>query len=104
MGKLKEIGHCSCCRDKMWARDTLSDIWPGVCATMLLADGSTMDLTLCDACAESPDFDVTWENILEGWAFEGAIKYTAIQSSENFILCLLYAMPWARKSLNGAVD
>jgi hypothetical protein len=47
---------------------------------------------------------VTWKNVLEGWDFEGAIKYTAKQSSENFILCKLYSMPWARKSLNGAVN
>jgi len=94
MGKCKRIGHCSCCEEHLWDGGDAPTTWPGVRTTTMLADGSIMDLTLCDACGENPDLNVIWTNVLEGWDFEDAIEYAAKQSRENFILCILCVRPW----------
>jgi len=93
MGQCKELGHCSCCREHVWDKDMPSGTWPGVFANTMLGDGSLMAITLCDACAESPDLDKTWANVLEGWDYEGATSYVSKQSRENFIVAVLYTKP-----------
>jgi len=98
MSKHKKIGHCSCCLERLWdGRDSTikTDTWPGVQATTMLADGSLMDVTLCDACTQDPDLEDIWETVIQGWDAEGSFDYASKQSRTNFILDVLYTTPWA---------
>lgn len=90
----KAIGHCACCSQFVWDVHSDPQGWTGSRSTMLLADGSHMDVTLCKKCETDPDFDAIWQNVLAGWAAESAEVYAAMQAETNFILSLLYNMSW----------
>lgn len=88
------VGHCACCSEFVWDAGSDPAQWPGSRCTMLLADGSQMDVTLCPKCLRDPDFDLIWKNVVAGWAAEKAEDYAAKQATKNMILSLLYNTPW----------
>ena len=90
----KAIGHCACCSEFVWDVRTDPAGWVGKRSTMMLADGSHMDVTLCPTCLKDPDYDAIWKNVIAGWVAEGAEDYAAKQAVKNTILTLLYSMPW----------
>ena len=92
--KPKHIGHCTGCGEYLWDPQTDPAFWRGERATVLLADGSQMAITLCDKCLANPDLDIIWSVIIDGWFAEGATAYVAKQHKENLILCVLYSTPW----------
>lgn len=90
----KMVGFCADCSTHIWDAGTDPKSWGGKRATMLLANGSFMDVTLCNDCLENPNLDRIWENVLEGWIAEGGGKYAAWQAKDDFILSMIYTMPW----------
>ena len=88
------VGFCADCSTHIWDAGTDPNSWEGRRATMILANGSFMDVTLCHKCLEAPNFDRIWENVLDGWIAEGGGKYAIWQAKSNFILDMIYTMPW----------
>lgn len=95
--KRKCAGNCACCEAHVWDEQDDLASWPGKRATMMLADGSHMPVTLCNSCLENSDLDAIWQIVINGWIAEGATEYAAKQMNSNFILCILYTTPWVNE-------
>ena len=95
----KKLGHCSDCGEHLWiAEDSLASR-PGERITVILADGSLMDLTLGDCCVAEPDLDSIWQRVVAGWKNENAVDYAAKQMRKNCILGIFYSKKWTQVEL-----
>ena len=70
----KLLGHCAQCNEMCWDPHAYPEqpqsTWTGVRAHFMLSDGSLMPLTMCEKCAEAPDFELIWDVVLGGWLDE----------------------------------
>lgn len=85
-------GVCWQCGTRCYELGTPQAEWSGRRVGFLLADGSHMDLTMCEACAADPDLELLWWRVLDGW--DRTPAYVARQLRQNCILGVLYALPW----------
>ena len=95
----KKVGHCSDCGSFVWTSDVPVEQRFGKRVTVILADGSLMDLTLGDCCVANPDLDSIWQRVVAGWKNENAIDYSAKQMRGNCILAVFYSKKWTQVEL-----
>jgi len=83
----------------MFHRDAPVRLRGGWRATYILADGTYMDLSLCDDCLdEGEDLDAMWDVVMQGWlalapdAHHPWVEQQA--ASGNFILARVYEQRW----------
>ena len=108
MTHAKLLGHCTQCQTLLWDPHALppqpKSTYKGLRATVMLSDGSIMDLSMCPDCAEAPDLDLLWEVVMSGWLAE-PIKATDSPTLRDdqvmkqfgrgtFILDLFYTEKW----------
>ena len=95
---LKKPGHCSQCTKHLWDREDDYRGRVGKRASFLLANGTIMDLTMCDDCIASPDLERLWFQVVAGWR-GGNVDAERVDIAKavntNFFLALLYTQPWA---------
>ena len=95
----KVPGQCACCRCHMWHQGAPVHLLGGWRASYTLADGTIMDLSLCDDCLdEGEDLDAIWDVVVQGWlADEPTHRHQDVDrqvESGNFILARAYEMRW----------
>ncbi len=96
---VKRLGCCTQCGAVLWDAKQPPSARPGVQATVVLADGSWMSLTVCAECFAAPDLDRMWGQVLAGWLQGKTVSlagkdYVARQARDNFILACLFGLPW----------
>ena len=108
MTHAKLLGHCAQCNVMCWDPHAYPvqprSTWTGLRAHFMLSDGSLMPLTLCEACATEPDYELIWEVVMSGWLSEPARPdeapdirddYGLTQHARGtFILDLFYTEKW----------
>ncbi len=95
---IRKPGHCVQCGELLWDREDDYRGRTGKRASFMLANGTIMDLTMCDGCLETPDFELLWYNVMSGWRSGNAdaeFPNIAEAANTNCILALLYTQPWA---------
>ena len=94
---IKKPGHCTQCGAHLWDREDDFKGRAGKRATFILANGTVMDLTMCDDCLEHVDCEKVWFQVLAGWrgGNADAVREDIAQAvNTNFILALLYTQDW----------
>ena len=99
----KTAGHCSKCNEKVFEiRNQPGRAYVGhptadaLCVSLLMLDGSTADVTVCEACLPELAVAELWrEVILPAFAEEGSNPDFWSFMSENPPLGVLYVRPWA---------
>lgn len=116
MADPKITGHCSRCNKRVF--DVLSvfephELYPGepkqigapeddaVRVTFLLHDGARMQLTFCEACAESlalEDYAAIWDRVVVSWGREtqGEIPDWMEKQLSNGLLCMMARESWKK--------
>ena len=99
IARRKEPGCCSACRMRLFPADAPVSLRTGWRATYVLADGSFMDLTMCDDCvAGGEDFDAMWDNHIQGLVATAPRMLSPYVNRQlddgNFILARLYEHRW----------
>ncbi len=93
----KKPGHCTQCGEFLWDREDDYRGRSGKRATFMLANGTVMDLTMCDECLEDLDLEKIWFQVLAGWrgGNADAVREDIAQAvNTNFVLALLYTQEW----------
>lgn len=95
---IRKPGHCVQCGTHLWDRVDDFRNRAGKRGSFLMANGTVMDLTMCNACLENPDCELLWMNVMSGWRAgncDAKRPDIAKAANENFILGLLYTQEWA---------
>lgn len=94
---IKTPGHCTQCGKHLWDREDDFRGRSGKRATFMMANGTVMDLTMCDNCLADLDLEQIWFQVLVGWrggAVDAVREDIAKAVNTNFLLALLYTQDW----------
>ena len=95
------IGQCKRCGEVVGTNEVPTELWRGTRLTVTLANGSQMDLTVCDECAEVAREDEDGflgemeEIVVKLWRDEGGPWLGQYFKSGAPFLAVSHVIPWS---------